>query len=233
MQKKSNIVGIILIALVLLLPVGTIAAALFGYSFELRNYPIQAGLTALTAITASILTSLACGSLAKPLKVLFCLFFPISMVISSVYILKCCNIWVAISMTIVIFCFGYLSLRFGQPLVLKIFAWSLSVVMILPVGFILFIGLVFGSIGQNTVVQTVESPDGNHYAQVIDSDQGALGGDTLVVVHENSGIRTFLIEITKKPQRVYIGPWGEYMGMSIWWKNENCLVVNGTEYIID
>lgn len=61
-----------------------------------------------------------------------------------------------------------------------------------------FIALIFGNIGQNTVVQTVESPSGKYYAQVIDSDQGALGGDTLVDVYEKSKINAILFKIEKE-----------------------------------
>ena len=98
--------------------------------------------------------------------------------------------------------------------------------------FISFIFLTFGNIGQNTVVQTIESPNGEYYAQVIDSDQGALGGDTLVDVYQKSGINAFLFKIEKKPQRVYWGDWGEFENMQIYWKDDNRLVINSVEYEI-
>ena len=104
--------------------------------------------------------------------------------------------------------------------------------MVLPIGFISFIFLIFGNIGQNTVVQTVESPSGKYYAQVIDSDLGALGGDTLVDVYEKSGINAILFKIEKKPQRVYFGEWGEFNNMQIYWKDDECLIINSTEYKI-
>ena len=88
------------------------------------------------------------------------------------------------------------------------------------------------SIGQNTVVQIVESPSGKYYAQVIDSDQGALGGDTLVDVDEKSGINVILFKIEKKPQRVYSGDWGECNDMQIDWKDDDCLIIHSTEYQI-
>ena len=116
---------------------------------------------------------------------------------------------------------------------LKIVALVLSALMILPICFFSFIALIFGNIGQNTVVQTVESPSGKYYAQVIDSDQGALGGDTLVDVYQDCGINAILFKIEKKPQRVYFGDWGEFNNMQIHWKDDNCLVINAVEYEID
>ncbi len=90
--------------------------------------------------------------------------------------------------------------------------------------------LTFGNIGQNTVVKTVSSPSGKYYAQVIDSDQGALGGDTHVDVYQECGINALLFRIEKNPRRVYFGDWGEYENMKIYWKDDNCLVINSVEY---
>jgi hypothetical protein len=105
--------------------------------------------------------------------------------------------------------------------------------MVLPIWFLSFIALIFGNFGQNTVVQAVESPNGKYCALVIDSNQGALGGDTLVDVYENSGFNAILFEIKKKPQRVYFGDWGEFEDIQIYWKDNNCLVINSVEYDID
>ena len=104
--------------------------------------------------------------------------------------------------------------------------------MILPIGFFGFIALIFGNFGQNTVVQSVESPNGIYYAEVIDSDQGALGGDTLVDVYENKGIDTLIFKISKEPQRIYHGDWGEFYDMELYWKDDYCLVINSVEYTI-
>ena len=129
-------------------------------------------------------------------------------------------------------CCCYLTVKYGKPLALKVVALVLSALMILPICFFSFIALIFGNIGQNTVVQTVESPSGKYYAQVIDSDQGALGGDTLVYVYQDCGINALVFKIEKKPQRVYFGEWGEFNNMQIHWKDDNCLVINSVEYEI-
>ena len=129
-------------------------------------------------------------------------------------------------------CCCYLTVKYGKPLALKVVALVLSVLMILPICFFSFIALIFGNIAQNTVVQTVASPNGKYYAQVIDSNQGALGGDTLVVVNQSCRINLILFKVEKKPQRVYLGDWGEFKNMQINWKDNNCLVINSVEYEI-
>lgn len=45
----------------------------------------------------------------------------------------------------------------------------------------------------------------------IDSDQGALGGNTVVNVYENSVINVIIFRMEKKPQRVYPGEWGTFL----------------------
>lgn len=78
----------------------------------------------------------------------------------------------------------------------------------------------------------IVSPDRTYYAEVVNVDQGALGGDTVVYVHRSRGINLFLLSFNKIPQTVYIGEWGEYKTMQIEWKNENCLLINSEEYNI-
>jgi len=104
--------------------------------------------------------------------------------------------------------------------------------MVVPIGCLCFIALTFGGIGQNTVVQTIESPSGRYYAEVMDSDQGALGGDTFVDVYQQGGVNTILFKAQKKPQRVYAGDWGEFETMQIHWKSDDCLVINAAAYEI-
>lgn len=83
------------------------------------------------------------------------------------------------------------------------------------------------------VEKFILSPDRTYYAEVINVDQGALGGDTVVYVHRSRGVNLFLLSFNKTPQEVYIGEWGEYKTMQIEWKNENCLVIDSKEYDIE
>lgn len=109
----------------------------------------------------------------------------------------------------------------------------MSALMVLPIGFFSMAVLLFGNIGQNTVVQRVESPSKQYYAQVVDRDQGALGGDTLVDVYERNGINMTFFQVKKKPQRVYVEEWGEYESMEVHWKNDKTLMMNSMEYTIE
>lgn len=101
----------------------------------------------------------------------------------------------------------------------------LTAVLVAVVGFAVMIALLFSNFGQKTVVQTLPSPEGGYEVRVIDDDQGALGGTTIVEVEKNGWFT--------RPERIYTGRWGEWKSMEIYWKSEHCLVINGKEYRVD
>lgn len=113
------------------------------------------------------------------------------------------------------------------------FVLIVSAFMIYPLLFFGCIALLFGNFGQNTVVNSIPSPNGTYYAEVIDSDQGALGGNTWVVIYDGKGVNALAFKISKKPQRVYCGKYGEYKNMELCWKDDHCLIINAVEYEIE
>ena len=123
-----------------------------------------------------------------------------------------------------------LSLFYGKQSLLHGCLTGISLVILVPLVF--FMGLLsFVSlfpIGHTTVVQTLYSPEGTYYAELIDSDQGALGGDTIVDVYTTSAkLDLFFLEISKDPQTVYFGDWGEFKNMKLEWESEQVLLING------
>ena len=233
MKKAIPVLGCVLFSFVVLLPFGVILFDCFGYTFRLASYFAFGIVTALLAVGTMIL----CTVMKKPIEnkaveVLFALITPFSLINTVFYLFECSTASTAVSMFVCVCCCIYLAIRYGKPLALKITALVLSALMILPIGFFGFIALIFGDLGQITVVQSVESPTGAYYAEVVDSDQGALGGDTYVTVYENKSIDTLLFKISKEPQGVYHGDWGEFMNMEIYWKDDHCLVINSVEYTI-
>ena len=61
---------------------------------------------------------------------------------------------------------------------------------------------------------------------MIDSDQGALGGDTVVVVHyEKPVVHLGIVKIMKDPESLYVGDWKEDIRIS--WIDDDTVVING------
>ena len=234
MKKAISILMCVLLSLTILYPAGVVITACFGYSFELIS--VSAFAIAIAALSVCIvILDLVCKNTLEnnTIRILLGIITPLSLINAVFYIFKCSQFCVIVSVLLSTGCCCYLTVKYGKPLTLKVVALVLSALMILPICFFSFIALIFGNIGQNTVVQTVESPSGKYYAQVIDSDQGALGGDTFVDVYKKSGINSILFKIENKPQRVYFGEWGEFENMQIHWKDDNYLVINSVEYEIE
>ena len=236
-EKFFSVLGCVLFALVVFPPLGTMLASCFGYRIELASVSAFVVVTAFLSVCLSAWNIKAREAIAGGMmKVLFALLSPLSLLNAVFCMIECSGIsriWVAASASICIVCCLVLTVKHGKPLALKMIALVLSGLMILPVSFFGFMLLTFGNIGQNTVVKSVESPNGVYYAQVIDSDQGALGGDTLVDVYENKQINALIFKLYKTPQRVYCGDWGEFENMQIHWKDDNCLIINSVEYEIE
>lgn len=221
----------LLFVLIILFPAGTVITACFGYTFKLISVSAVAVAIAALSVCAAFVVKSAPEN--KTIRGLLAVLAPLSLVSAVFYIFESPQMLVVVSTLVSAGCGGYLTVKHGEPIILKVVSSVLSALMVLPIGFFCFIAMTFGDIGQNTVVQTAESPNGKYYAQVIDSDQGALGGDTFVDVYKKSGINVLLFRIEKKPQRVYFGDWGVFENMQIYWKDDRCLVINSVEYEIE
>ena len=234
MKKRNVILGYLLFVLTILFPLGISISNCFGYTFELVSVSVFAIVIALISIVLCFLSRAEEKTYKSGvLGLIFAILTPLSIVNAVFFMLESPKVWIVISVFIAIGCSAYLTIKHGTPRLLKIILCVISAILILPVGFMGFIMLIFGNIGQNTVVQAVESPNGVYYAEVIDSDQGALGGDTLVEVYENTEINLLIFKIFKNPQRVYHGEWGEFKNMEIYWRDDRCLVINSVEYPIE
>lgn len=221
-------------ALMLLISFNPLCALLcfcFGYEIKLANPIGYAVFVAVTAVCETILcvhTKEASRGRCK--GILFTMLFPVSVFTEAILWFETdelkSGIIVAVCMLICSGCCFYLTVRFGRPRVFKILITVLFSLIAVFFCILSPILLFAGSIGQNTVVQSVDSPNGAYRAEVIDSNQGALGGDTLVDVYNNKEMNLLVLRIRKKPQRVYQGEWGEFNDMELQWKNEHCLIVS-------
>lgn len=234
MKKVISVLGCILVVLLALLPLGTWISACFGYTFQMTSifvHSVVASFLSVCLVVFSIKVKepSECGAI----KVLFAFLLPLSFVHGLFCLFESSRIWIAVCGLICIACCAYLTEKHTEPLAVKVTALALSAILALPTAYLGFIALIFGDVRQETVVRSVASPSGAYYAEIIDSDQGALGGDTLVDVYENGGLNALAFRITKKPKRVYQGAWGEYRSMEIYWKNDRCLVINAVEYEIE
>ncbi len=234
MKRALQTVGGILLILYALLPAGTLIATAFDYTLVLTHPAACAIITAAVSVAAALVSWLQKGFRPnKAARLFYAVCGPLAGVNWLFYLFQSSTVTVIVCMLVSFLCAALLTIRFAAPFVLKLISGILVALMLLPLVFINFIAHVFGDFGANTVVRTVPSPDGGYYAEVIDSDQGAHGGDTLVYVYDSHKIDTRIFEATKTPQRVYVGEWRAYEAMSIYWEDDNTLIINGERYFIE
>ncbi len=232
MKKTSSAFIGILFFLTAFYPAGLLLCACFGYIFKLTNNLAFSVIIAIISVLTVILSFISKERTDRKITVLAYILTPLSLINAVLMIFESSQIWVAVCVIISVFCNCVLTVKSILTKSRKILVSVLSAISTALLIFTAFMMLTFGNIGQNTVVRTVESPDSEHYAEVIAVSQGALGGDTIVNVHNKTELNTGIFIIRKKPQRVYMGEWGESDSMELYWKNDSCVVVNSDEYEI-
>ncbi len=234
MKKVISFLICSLFALTILFPAGVLITACFGCAFELTGVFAFAVLIAAVSVCTAVLSFVyGCETCGKAIRAVSAVLSPVSLVNAVFLMLECNRIPIVVSVLISALCCCLITVKLGKPVALKAVALIMSAIVALPVGLMSFVLVVFGNLGNNTVTQTVVSPNGKYYLQVVDSDQGALGGDTFVDVYESRGLNALLFHVSKKPQRIYRGEWGEFENMQVYWKDDNCVVINSVEYCIE
>ena len=223
----------ILLVMTLLVPAGTVIAGAFGYTFTVFNISVYAIIIAVLSACLLIL----CIVNKEPVNDFsVCLAFilpPLSLINTTFCVLHYPSAAVAAGTIISAVLCGIVAGMIIKSSALRIVLIVLSTLLVGMVGAACFFSLVFGNFGAKTVVKTVESPSGKYYAELIDDDQGALGGATRVWVYEKGGINCAIFKMVKSPQEVYCGKWGEFEDMEIHWKDDDYLVINSKEYELD
>lgn len=227
MKKKRLFISYIMIVVSLFLPTTTLVLYCFGYSVSLVSYALSSAVSALIFIV--YLWIYKNKDVRKILT-----FLPIfSLVNLAVYVYKSKSVAVLICMSFCFICSAIIAEKACNSSKAKVASVLTSMILSVPILIVSLAVVSFANFGVNTVVDRIHSPDKTYYIEIIDSDQGALGGDTIVYAHKNSKLNLFFLTISKTPQRVYIGKWKEYEKMQIKWKSENCLMIYSDEYYIE
>lgn len=224
----------ILFAINIIVSLGFIIPFFAGYYFSLYNYEAFGIILTAIAITVVVLGFMRKETdIGLTSSVISCIILPVSF-ITWLYFISLSD-WkpMVFLMAVCSACAAYFAFRYGKPYSLKITAIVISAIMILPLCFISFVDLTFGDFVETTVAQTIYSPNENYKVQVIDSDQGALGGNTFVEVYDTRAVvDLWVIKVSKEPKRVYSGEWGESQNMQIFWEDNSTISINGELYSV-
>lgn len=158
--------------------------------------------------------------------------FPVA-VISSVWTMLITRSVLAVPYAVIQCVCGYTFLTSVSQRWYKYAAMALNTLLILAFCGICFLRLTFGMIGKLTVVQEVSSPGGAYTAQLLDDDQGALGGNTLVRIQQPNLISLGLFSIRPQTRTIYRGGWGEFDHIDLTWQDEATLLINNKPYTVN
>ena len=234
MKKILSILACVLLVLIAIVPLLSAACAIFGYKFELVQPGIFAiAIFALTAVT--VLLSVIYGEQIehKIFSVVFAVLTPCALINTAFYVRSCGTLWIVASLLICVGC-GYMSIRHGGPQTLRAGALVLAAGLLLPMIFICFVLNVAGKTQNYIILDTVNSPSGAYYAQIIDNDQGQKGGAKLVHIYADKGVETPVFTIKKKRIQIYNEPYSpedaDKTTVVVQWKDDTHLVINGKDY---
>lgn len=233
MKRAFYVILYIMLGLYIFFPLGSIVSGCFGYVFTLFNYTVFGFVSAAVSLAAAVIAVRSSGSARSKAEKAALILLPLLACVNWIfYLFKSSSVISVICMPFCLICALVIAAQ-AKPISLKLFAMIPSLLLTVPLSFITFIWLIFGQTGLNTVVSTLPSPDGTYYAEVIDSDQGALGGDTIVYVYDTRCIDAVIFSASRAPERVYLGPWRAWQHMSIYWEDDRRLVINAKEYLFD
>ena len=225
-MKRSNRLVLVRFAASVLFPAIHLLTGLSQFSLRIENGLLYAGITTAVYDLAGLLlllnkdrrigkaqaALLAVTLLLNQVNILLFLIFaenmPAKLLLAS---------WFVMTAVLVAF--------YVKSVGLKVAFYVLSGLLVLPVCFL----ILMSDFGAETVLAREISPDQTYCAEVIDDDQGALGGATILEVYrydESFSIGSF--EFRKNIRTIYYGRWGEYE--SLYWIDNDHLSMNGRTY---
>lgn len=234
MKKILSVLSCLLLLLIAFCPVISLICAAFGYKFTLMNPGgFAIAIFVLTAIT--VLVSVLYKEILdnKVICVIISLLTPMALVNTAFYVRACGMLWILAS---VLICAGccYLTIRHGNPLTVRTGSLVLTAGMLLPMALACFVLSVAGKTQNYNILDTIDSPSGAYYAEVIDNDQGEKGGTKMVHIYPERDIDTPIFRIRKKRiiiyEEYYEANEADEVQVVVEWQDDNHLVINGVNY---
>lgn len=145
------------------------------------------------------------------------------------------SVWLALPILVPFFMIAFLLFNYLHPMWLKVTSIIVSVLLSAIISFVLFFTVFFAlfPLGVSTVLRTVDSPDGNYCAYLIVNDAGATGGSTDVgILRKGDVIHLGLCDYKPNMHYVFSGSWGSQNSITIEWKDNKTVVINGTQYSV-
>ena len=234
MKKILYILSCALLALIVFVPLCAAVCAIFGYKFSLVNPWLIANIIfVMTAATVLVSVIYREKIEHKIFSAVLALLTPCALINTAFYVRSCGTMWLVASLLICVGC-GYLTFRHGAPVTLRAGALVLTAGLMIPMLLVCFVLNVAGKTQNYIILETVDSPSGAYYAQVINNDQGEKGGSMLVHIYADKGVENAVFTIKTKRIQIYEDIYSpedaDTKTVVVQWKNDRHLVINGKDY---
>lgn len=233
-MKRNHALIVILFCEAAFFPLVILLTEIFHYTLFIDSGMIFAVLSTVIAYAAAIALLGKCEERAKGL---FAVLLAVTPILSAVGTFFFCFTArkspgaVALMLSrvvILLLCAAYCFKGVG----LKILSFAAAILCTAPVILYLPFAVFFetiGGFGLQTVLVSEASPHGTFIAEVIDDNQGALGGNTILNVWRCGGsFSVGSFRFLKDYRNLHTGVWGEYRSFS--WEDDTHLVLNGKRY---
>ena len=234
MKKAAHILPFLLFSIYLAIPAVSLVNLTTGYSIWIYSYHAYALLTAAISLAVAVNSFFVKDAALTKTEALCILFMPLMPLINWIcYIIPAGWKFTALCMPVCFICVLVYMLQSIKQVKRKVIVSLSCIIFFIPICFISLLDCLFSGFGIDRVVHVEYSPDREYKAEVVDSDQGALGGAVFVnVCNTEPVIDLYFIKVSKKPHCVYSGEWGGYKGMELYWKDNHILSVNGSDYFV-
>lgn len=230
MRKFTAAAPYVFFAIQLLLPLANLCTAVAGWRIApASNFAYM--LVVLVVSLASIVLMRRdemCEKRSALVRVLICLSLPPGLL--NLVLLPSPGIAEGIVALLNIVCCIYAFFRCRLHAAIKTIVGVIAIPLMFMVCMFAVFMFLLQDFGITRITREIPSPEPGLKAVMVDSDQGALGGDTVVraVKERVCGIPVgwaFSLE-----KNVYIGDWGRADSIRVIWKDSGTLVIDGIEY---
>lgn len=227
-MKKQTVLLSALLFLHGFAPVGYGIARAIGWEFLIYSeLPFFLGLTIITlTVTVRLKWS-------KHPTALVVALYPVSIVNSVICLWITKSLMAIPCVAVFVICCGTLFRELAPVNIWRKLVSVLSVLLVLALIVLSAVVVFADGFGYIEVIQQIDSPEGTYTAQLIEVNEGALGGATLVKIWDNA--RTVHLGptcLTPAHQEAYRGDWGEFMDMTLSWQDDSTLLINERAYPI-
>lgn len=233
MRKDSlRFAPLSLLIVLVLYPACRILSSFWDWSLRISYPTAFAGVAAAVFVLHVLYLKHRNRAFSKSEEILFCFLPVLSMVWSMYYVIAngAQNVIQYIPITVICICSFYLSGFGKRHRIIYICSRIISVPVVAVIMVFYIVAILMSDFGATDVLKSIDSPGGRYTLRIVEVDQGALGGDTLVEVNKNSVGFISVNPLFRLRRTLVKDDWGAGEKMDVRWIDECTVLIDGAVY---